>query len=229
MRRIKLVIFDLDGTLVDSLGEIVAAINHVHDVFRLPHLTENNIREILGSGRRLVDTLFQDAKKAERERAQELYLSYSDTNLLKSLRTYPRVAETLAELKHDGVLMAVISNKHSRLSGKILSRLGMDSYFSDIIGPDSLPFCKPSPGPVFKLLRDLSVDTCDGIVVGDSISDIQAGKNAGVVTVGCSYGYGSPSGLAYADYRIASMPELLKLPLFHENLRLKNPEHRIIV
>lgn len=214
MGRKKLVIFDLDGTLIDSLAEVVVAINHVRHDFGLPHLTENDVRKMLGSGKRLVDKAFQGANPAELERAQALYLSYSEVYLLPSTCIYPGVADTLAKLKCDRVLMAVISNKHSRLSRKILTQLGIDAYFSFIMGHDSLPFRKPSPEPVLKLLGDLHLDACQGVVVGDSMSDILAGKSADVVTVGCSYGYGSVSELAHADYRIGSMPELLKLPIF---------------
>ena len=114
--------------------------------------------------------------------------------------------------------MAIVSNKHSMLSRKLLGRLGIDAYFSAIIGPDSSPFRKPSPEPILKLLGDLHLDACEGVVAGDSMNDILAGKNAGVVTVGCSYGYGGESELTHADYRISSMPELLGLPLFDELL-----------
>ncbi len=214
MDHIKLVIFDLDGTLVDSLADLTAAVNYVRRVFRLPRFTDSEVKEILGSGQRLIEKALPEASPAELERAQAEYLSYIEINLLESACIYPGVGDTLAELKEKGVLMSIFSNKHSKLSHALLGRLGIDFYFSAILGPDSLPFRKPSPEPVLKLLSDFHLEACEGIVVGDGMSDILAGQRAEVVTVGCSYGYGNASELAHADYRISSMPELLKLPLF---------------
>jgi phosphoglycolate phosphatase len=215
MHYIKLVIFDLDGTLVDSIAELVAATNHVRSVFGLPQFTECEVRKMLGNGgQRLVEKALPEAGPAELKRADAEYLLYSEVHLLTSTRTYPGVVDTLAELKRNGVPMAIISSKHSMLSRKLLRRLGIDAYFLAILGSDSLPFRKPSPELILKLLGDLRMDACEGVIVGDSMSDILAGKRAGVVTVGCSYGYGNASELTHADYRISSMPELLRLPLF---------------
>ena len=232
MHSIKLIIFDLDGTLVDSLDDLAAAINHVRKVFGLPQFTRSEVREILGSGQRLVDRAFQEAGPAELERARTEYFSYIDDHLPASARVYPGVADTLAELEKDRVLMAIFSNKYSSFSRKLLKSLGLDAYFSAILGPDSLPFRKPSPEPILKLLRDFHLEAREGIIVGDSMNDILAGKNAGVVTVGCSYGYGNASELADADYHIASLPELLKLPLCdklsHRAAEKAESTHRIL-
>lgn len=213
--QIKLVIFDLDGTLVNSLAELVAAVNHVRSVFGLSCFTEGEVREMLGRGDRpLVEKALPEASITDLQRAQALYLSYSELNLLTSTSIYPGVVDTLAELKKNGVLMAIISNKHSRLSRKLLGRLGIEAYFSAILGSDSLPFRKPSPEPILRLLDDFHMNASGGVIVGDSMSDILAGKRAGVVTVGCSYGYGIASELQNADYCISSVPALLRLPLF---------------
>lgn len=217
MHTIKLVIFDLDGTLVDSLTELAAAVNHVRRVLGLSQFAEGEVRSMLGAGsQRLIEKAFPKAGPAELERAYEAYLSYSETHLLTSTQLYPGVRDTLSELMKKGIHMAIISNKHSRLSRSLLQRLGVDTYFSAILGPDSHPFRKPSPKSIQKLLDDLGIDASKGVIVGDSASDILAGKSAGVVTVGCSYGYGDASELANADYLISSLPELLRLPLFDE-------------
>jgi phosphoglycolate phosphatase len=215
MHRIKLAIFDLDGTLVDSLAELAAAANHVRTVFGLPQFSEREVRKLLGNGdQRLIEKALPKCGPAELERAQAEYLSYSEAGLLTSTRAYPGVADTLAKLRGNGVLMAIITNKHSTLSRDLLRGLAMDAYFSAILGPDSFPYRKPSPEPIRKLLADLRVDSRECVIVGDSLSDILSGKGAGVATVACSYGYGNESELAHADYRISSMPELLRLPLF---------------
>jgi len=214
MNYIKLVIFDLDGTLVDSLAEVTAAINYARSVFGLPQFAEYEVKKILGSGRRLIEKAFPGISAEGLQWAHALYLSYSKIHVSTSTRLYPGVVDTLTGLKRKGVFMAIISNKNSLLSRKLLSRLGIDTYFSIIIGPDSLPFHKPSPEPIIKLLRDVSVDANEAIIVGDTISDILSGKMARVVTVSCNYGYGDVSELKDADYHISSLPELLNLPLF---------------
>jgi phosphoglycolate phosphatase len=110
--------------------------------------------------------------------------------------------------------MAVISNKNAALCRRLLDLFGIEIFFSAVLGADSLPERKPSPEPVRKLLRDFNVSPAEGLIIGDSINDIQAGKGAGVITVGCSYGYGELVELADADYQIDCMPKLLDLPLF---------------
>jgi len=220
MRYIKLVIFDLDGTLIDSLAELTAAINHVSGLFGLTQFSECEVRSLLAAGsQRLVEKAFPKAGPAELAEAYSAYLAYSEAHLLTSARIYPGVVDTLSELQRNGILMAIISNKHSRLSRSLLRRLGIEANFFAVIGPDSLPFRKPSPKSLLKLLDDLGMNAGEGVIVGDSVSDILTGRRTGVVTVGCSYGYGNAFELKNADYCISSLPELLKLPLFGNPLR----------
>jgi len=215
MTCIKLAIFDLDGTLVDSLDELAAAANHVRNVFGLSKLSKPEVRELLGRGsRRLVENILPNPGPEDMARAQAEYLLYSKTHLLTKTCMYPGVKETLAALRRTVVHMAIISNKHSTLTHDLLTRLGIDSYFNAVLGPDTFPHRKPMPEPVLKLLADFHTDPAEGIVIGDSASDILSGKRAGVTTVACRYGYGSETELAHADYHISALPDLLKLPLF---------------
>lgn len=220
MNCIKLAIFDLDGTLVDSLDELTAAANHVRTVFGLSKLSKPEIRELLGKGsRRLVENILPNPGPEEMARAQAEYLSYSRSHLLNATRMYPGVKETLAALRRTVVHMAIISNKHSTLTHDLLARLGIDTYFNAVLGPDTFPHRKPMPEPVLKLLADFQVDHSEAIVIGDSASDILSGKRAGVTTVACRYGYGRESELTGADHHIFALPELLKLPMFVHKVR----------
>jgi phosphoglycolate phosphatase len=215
MGRIKLVIFDLDGTLVDSLTELAAATNHVRTFFGLPAFTESEVRGMLGNGgERLVKKALPNAGTEALKQAQTIYLDYSRTHLLQSTRIYPGVVDVLKALHQLGIGMAVLSNKHSKLSRELLRCLGIDSYISAILGPDTYTICKPSPEPVLKLLDEFAATADECVLVGDSINDIAAGKSAGVVTVGCLYGYCEASELTAADHLIASINELLELSLF---------------
>lgn len=211
----KLIIFDLDGTLVDSLGELAAAVNAVRKEFSLPLFAESTVRGMLGNGgQRLIETALPEASPEELQHALEIYLAYSEAHLLTSTRPYPGVMEALTALERSGVAMTILSNKHSMLSRKLLRLLGMETFFPIIIGPDSLHGSKPSPQPVCRILTESGVAPGQALMVGDSRNDILAGKNAGIATVGCNYGYGDGSELAAADYRISSLAELISLPLF---------------
>ena len=215
MIHIKLAIFDLDGTLVDSLDELAAAANHVRTVFGLSKLSKPEVKELLGKGsRRLVENILPNPGPEDMARAQAEYLSYSRSHLLTATRMYPGVKDTLAALRRTVVHMAIISNKHSTLTHDLLTKLGVDSYFHAVLGPDTFPHRKPMPEPVLKLLAEFRVTPTEAVVIGDSASDILSGKRAGVATVACRYGYGSESELAGADHHIFALPELLGLPIF---------------
>lgn len=213
--QIKLLIFDLDGTLIDSLDDLTDATNHMLGLFRRNALTPPEVRRLVGQGaRNLVERAMPGASADEVDAGLTAFLAYNEAHIADRTRPYPGVEETLGRLRDGGSAMAVVSNKNVALCRKILAVLGIDAYFAAVLGADSLPFRKPSPEPVLQLLRDFGVLAGAAAMVGDSINDIAAGRGAGVVTVGCTYGYGDFSELAEADCRIDRFPELLELPLF---------------
>lgn len=215
MNLIKLIIFDLDGTLTDSLPDLTDATNYMLARFNRPELTMAEVRKLVGQGaRRLVERAMPGAAEEEIESALQVFLDYNDTHIADKTRLYPGVKETLDCLRAEGRLMAVISNKNVVLCRKLLDLLGAGGYFAAVLGADSLPYRKPSPEPVLKVLRDFGVAPWEAVMVGDSINDMAAGKGAGVMTVGCEYGYGDNCELAEADYRVETFPELLALPPF---------------
>ncbi len=212
---IKLIIFDLDGTLVDTLADLTDATNHMLGQCRRPSLSPDEVRKLVGQGaRKLVERALPGAPEEEIERALGIFLAYNNEHIADKTRLYDGVEVALAALRHRGMRMAVISNKNVALCRKLLETLGADTYFALILGADSLPNRKPSPEPVLKVLNDLDTAASDTVIVGDSINDITAGKGASVATVGCSYGYGGAEEIAQADYRIDRFQELLALPLF---------------
>ena len=149
MRSIKLVIFDLDGTLVDSFAELVAATNHVRTTFGLRRFTEGEIRKMLGAGGpRLVEKALPDASPEELEMASALYLDYSDANLLTATTCYPGMMETLDALKRNGIMMAITSNKFSTLSRKVLKHFGKALRTCWIARVTFLPAKGPESSPL---------------------------------------------------------------------------------
>ena len=214
MASIELVIFDLDGTLVDSIPDLTDAVNEFLRASGRPALAMEDVKRLVGKGaRNLVERALGNGTEEEVEKALAIFLAYNDAHIADKTIMYPGVAETLHELRRQGIRMAVVTNKTEFLSRKLLSVIGIDRYFNSILGADSLPFRKPSPEPVLKALADLKIAPSGAIMVGDSINDIAAGRAAGVVTVGCTFGYGTDAELSQAEYRIDSMGQLLQLPI----------------
>ncbi|MGA7826461.1 MAG: phosphoglycolate phosphatase [Geobacteraceae bacterium] len=216
MKKIDLILFDLDGTLIDSLDDLASATNHMLSTLGRPAATREQVRSYVGKGaRRLVERAMPDATADELERGLSLFLDYNEEHIVDRTRFYPGVMGTLASLREAGLTLAVVSNKNVALCSKVLTTLGADGFFARVIGADSLAERKPSPEPLLKVLRELGVPPERAVMVGDSINDIAAGQAAGVATIGCTFGYGDMAEIEDADLLIDSLPELLKLPLLN--------------
>jgi len=214
MTDIKLIIFDLDGTLVDSLADLTDATNYMLKGFGRGELTRGEVRLLVGQGAtRLVERAMPGASSGSIEEGVRLFLDYNDLHIADRTRLYPGVRETLPILGK-GRFLSVISNKYEAHCRKLLAVLGVAGHFGAVLGADSYPARKPSPEPLLKLMEELGVKAAETIMVGDSSNDIIAGKGAGVVTIGCTYGYGDMDELTGADYRIDRFVELTGLPLF---------------
>ena len=211
----KLIIFDLDGTLADSLPDLADATNFMLAQCNRGKLDPEQVRKLIGQGaRRLVERALEGAGEEEVEEGLKVFLAYNDRHIADRTRLYPGVPETLQRLSATGCQLAVVSNKNEALCRKLLRLFRIDHYFAAVLGADSLPFRKPSPEPLLKLLRDFSVTPGEAVMVGDSINDIAAGKGAAVATVGCAFGYGDPDELRDADYLVDEFGWLPELPLF---------------
>ena len=191
MDTIDLILFDLDGTLIDSLDDLADATNHMLTSLGRKGASLEQVRGYVGQGaRRLVERAMPDAPAEEIEAGLSLFLAYNEEHIVDKTRLYPGVAETLAALRRAGKTLAVVSNKNVALCRKVLTTLKADCHFACIVGADSLTERKPSPEPLFKVMADLGFSPGQTAIVGDSINDIAAGKAAGIATVGCTFGYG---------------------------------------
>lgn len=213
MGPIRLLIFDLDGTLIDSLPDLTDATNLIREKHGLPQIEIADVRKLVGRGaRNLVERALPGASDAEVDQALQVFLEYNLAHIADKTRPYPGVPETLRELSGLGIPMVVLSNKDVALCREVLGRLGLEQHFTDVFGADSFPYRKPSPEPVIAVLKGFGVPAAECVMVGDSVNDIAAGGGAGVWTVGCSYGYGELSELDEAHYRVPDFPSLLELP-----------------
>jgi len=193
---IKLVIFDLDGTLIDSRLDLVhsvnAALRHIHR----PELPDEVIASYVGDG---APILIQRALGGESldealiRKGLEFFLSYYREHKLDHTTVYPGIREALASIQNSGNgtprKMAVLSNKPVNPSRAIVEALGLGPYFTQIYGGNSFATKKPEPEGALKLVGEAGVRPDQAAIVGDSHVDIRTGRNAGLWTVAVTYGF----------------------------------------
>lgn len=207
---IKLIIFDLDGTLIDSSIDIKNAINFAIQPYGIKPLTVNETIELIGEGiTKLIEKVLIRSQKEgiNKDILIQRFLDYYSKHLIDNTTVYPKVKETLEQL--NTYKKAVISNKRESLSVEILDRLGLLKYLDLVVGSDTTSEKKPSPVPIFYVLSKLKVKPEEAVIVGDSNYDIEAGKAAGVKTIAVTYGYRPVELLKNADRLINSIDELI--------------------
>lgn len=211
---INTVIFDLDGTVIDTRLDIAKAANKVLREFGCPELPEDVIGGFIGGGAELLVKrclgeenmhLFPEVLKRFKAAYSENCLIYTDV--------YPGVKEVLEGLWADGIDMAVATNKAFPVTQKILRGLDIEKYFKVVVGPETVKNRKPHPEGVFIILERLNCQPENAMMVGDMDLDIEMGKNAGVLTCGVTYGIGSVESLvqAGADFILTDIRRLLYL------------------
>jgi len=208
----QLIIFDLDGTLVDSLDDLTEAVNHMRHHFALSPLPRDEVQTMVGQGaRNLVERALPGLPPAAVDRGLELFLTYNEAHLADQTYAYPGVPELLTALNQHGKLLVVVSNKEASLCRQLLHQLGLAGYFRQIYGADSFPERKPSPLPFLEVARLMQIPPAAAVVVGDSSNDVHAALAAGMRVIGCSYGYGTNAELQPATVLVATASELLPL------------------
>ncbi|MDI6728113.1 MAG: HAD-IA family hydrolase [Thermodesulfovibrionales bacterium] len=209
---VKLIIFDLDGTLIDSSIDITNAINYAIEPYGVKPVTVEETIGLVGEGiTRLMGKILDrsQTKEIDKDILVDRFLEHYSSHLIDNTTVYPGVRETLERLKD--YKKAVISNKREALSTKILDDLGLLKYLDLVVGSDTTPERKPSPIPILYVLTKLNIKTEDAVIVGDSNFDIEAGKAAGIKTIAVTYGYRPLDLLKGADYLIDKMSELVNI------------------
>jgi phosphoglycolate phosphatase len=189
--QVRLLVFDLDGTLVDSKRDLALSVNAMRKEMGLAPLALELVSSCVGHGVTLLvrRSLGSQATDENVEKGLAFFLDYYRQHMLDNTTPYPGVSEALEKLK--GRKMAVLTNKPVNFSREMISRLGFAPYFSYVYGGNSFPQKKPDPAGLHKLMEDLQVSARETVMVGDSDTDILTGKNAGVLTCGVTYGFGA--------------------------------------
>ena len=205
----RLLVFDLDGTLVDSKEDLANAVNVALASFDLPPLPNPVIYSYVGDGASALILRAIPPEKADLlPEVLDRFLAYYRRHLLDTTRAYPGVVGALR--KWAGIYrMALLTNKGVGMTREILSGLSLDGYFFDVRGGDSFATKKPDPEGLLHILREAGIEARETVMIGDSRNDVQAGKAAGAVTCGVTYGLGA-SGFAEhpPDFTVDRFPDL---------------------
>ncbi len=219
----RLIVFDLDGTLVDSRADLAASANHLRAAWSLPPLPEPEVGKLIGHGlHRLVRGLLSTEDQREVERGSDVFRRHYREHCLDRTRLYEGVLETLVALDgpagaaFGGRAMAVVTNKPKSFTDQILAGLGIAGRFGLVLGADSTPRRKPDPMPILLAMEKLGASAPETLVVGDSDTDVVAGKAAGARTCGVTYGIGD------LDVLRASAPDCL-IDRFADLIRVIRP------
>jgi len=208
MKKIKAIIFDLDGTLIDSVTDLANSVNHALAEVGLPVHTREEIRGYVGDGvQQLIKRALGRDHLEKFEQVFAVFMDHYDLHCTDNTVLYPGVAETLPLLA-ENYSLGVLTNKSMRFSVKILQTLGIDSYFKEVLGGDSLPTKKPDPAGIFFLAAKWHLTPDQILMVGDHATDIEVGSRAGCKTVFINGGIGDTRGLT-SDIAIDSFAELM--------------------
>jgi phosphoglycolate phosphatase len=204
---ITLIIFDLDGTLVNSIVDITNSLNHAIEPYKLEKMTVEKTMSLVGEGlTALVEKVLGRENAPIMSSVMDRFIRYYSEHLTDFTVPYPGVPETLEKLAD--YRKAVVSNKREALSKRVLDDLKLSHYFDVILGSDSAVAKKPSPEPVLQILRMVKVDPDQAVIVGDSNYDMEAGRAAGIKTIGVTYGYRGLASLGHADKVIEHFNDL---------------------
>lgn len=215
LSSVRALIFDLDGTLIDSKQDLIRSVNAMLVETGREPLHEDTVSSYIGHGapRLVARALGNGTTEEECDRALKFFLAHYDAHKLDSTRAYPGVAEALEQLRE--LPMAVLTNKPVRASQKILEGLGLAKYFRTIYGGNSFETKKPDPLGAKKILWELRVAPAEALIVGDSEVDVQTARNAGTLAAAVNYGFGKHNREAYpADIyldRLTELPALLAI------------------
>jgi phosphoglycolate phosphatase len=192
LHPVHALIFDLDGTLIDSKRDLIHSVNAMLGEMGRARLDEETISGYIGHGAPVLVSraLGGNAKEEELRRALQFFLGYYEEHKMDTTCAYPGIPDALAELSRKKVPMAVLTNKPVKISVRILDSLGLASHFRVIYGGNSFETKKPNPFGANKILNEFGAQPRETMIVGDSEVDVQTARNAGTIAAAVNYGFG---------------------------------------
>ena len=209
---VRALIFDLDGTLIDSRRDLIHSVNAMLVEMGREQLHEDTISGYIGYGapQLIGQALGGQAREADRERALKFFLGYYEDHKMDNTCAYPGVPEALEQLA--GFPMAILTNKPVRISGRILEALGLRKYFRAVYGGNSFATKKPHPLGAQTILHEFSAQPGEAALIGDSEVDVETARNAGTLAASVNYGFGTHDRSAHpADVYLDRLTDLVAL------------------
>lgn len=211
-RAVRLLIFDLDGTLIDSKLDLALAVNAVRSWMGMPPLEHERIFSYIGQGAPMLirRALEEGVSEEDIERGLKYFLHHYSEHMLDHTAPYPGVREGLERLaRRPNTFLTVFTNKPERFSKRILEGLDLARFFQQVYGGNSFERKKPDPMGVEKLLQEFRCAPREAMMVGDSEIDVQTARNAGIWCAGVTYGLGSDRLAEHTpDILMSSLTEL---------------------
>ncbi len=217
----KVILFDLDGTLVDSAPDLALAVNHMLETLGREPFHADTIRSWVGNGAQTLvkrglsgNSIIDESIDPELfAKALDIFLDFYAQNLCVSTVTYPNVTATLNTLKAKGYRLALVTNKPYDFIDPLLEGLALSDLFEFSLGGDSLTKKKPDPMPLLHVCEQLGVDASECIMIGDSKNDILAANAAEMQSIGVTYGYNYNEHISHykPDHVVESFDEIIAL------------------
>jgi phosphoglycolate phosphatase len=213
MPVLRHLVFDLDGTLVDTKDDLAEAVNVTLQALGLPSQDPPTLWAYVGQGARvLVERALGPEHGHLLAAALEIFMPWYRRHLVDRSAVYAGLGQVIETLAAEGVVFSVLTNKPEDMSAAIIRGLGLDARFPRLIGGDTLAVKKPDPAGLLRLVGESGVSPAATLMVGDSAVDVVTGRNAGIATCGVLWGFSGPSVRdAGADVLIAAPTELLPI------------------
>jgi phosphoglycolate phosphatase len=212
MRKVELMVFDFDGTLVDSSTDLTSSVNYALGVLNLPILEKETVVRFVGDGvKKLIERSLGSENHNRLDRAFDIFRLHYAEHLLDTTRLYRGVTEVLEN--YNNVKKLIVTNKLYSYTLAIAEGLNIVKYFDDIIGMDSYSYRKPDARLISPLLRRFGAGRDKTVVVGDGENDIKLARNGGVISCAVLNGFGNRENLLHLDpdYRCENIRELKNL------------------
>ncbi len=192
-RALRAVLFDLDGTLVDSAPDLVGTLAWLRAQHELEPLNYSDLRHHSSRGALgLIEAGFADRPDLSRDTLRQSFLDHYAQRLWQDSHFFEGVEAVLKQLQSAGLALGVVTNKVAGLAEPLIAQAGWGDVFGCVIGGDTTTFPKPHPSPVLEACRRLGVHPANAMMIGDDLRDIQAGRRAGCLTAVAAWGYIPP-------------------------------------